>query len=171
MTWWFRFCASTFWLLGGENIYYGWIRPTAIIISQFRRSPDGNYVAAGSLDTVVRIWDVRDETLVERLRGHSDSVYDIAFTPDGKALFSASMDKTLKCWDLTPMLENDGSKTGQGEESARSIEFVGHKDCVLSVAVTPNSAWVVSGSKDRNVLFWDTATGEAQSCFKLIRTP
>ncbi|EEB93899.1 hypothetical protein MPER_07384 [Moniliophthora perniciosa FA553] len=51
-------------------------------------SPNGLYVAAGSLDTVVQIWDVTTGQLVERLRGHRDSVYSVAFTPDGKGLVS-----------------------------------------------------------------------------------
>jgi len=152
-------------------------------------SPDGNYVAAGSLDTVVRIWDVRDESLVERLRGHSDSVYSVAFTPDGKALVSGSLDKTLRYWDLTPMLKGSGVKgdgssvkgtdltaksdvkgdtaskaknEGGDKGSACTVGFTGHKDYVLSVAVSPDGAWVVSGSKDRGVQFWDPRTSQTQ---------
>jgi glucose repression regulatory protein TUP1 len=33
---------------------------------------------------------------------------------------------------------------------------------VLSVALTPDGNWVMSGSKDRGVQFWDPRTGEAQ---------
>ena len=54
-------------------------------------SPDGSLVAAGSLDTVVRIWDVQTGKLVERLRGHRDSVYSVAFTPEGRGLVSGSL--------------------------------------------------------------------------------
>ena len=43
------------------------------------------------MDTVV---------LVERFRGHRDSVYSVAFTPDGKGLVSGSLDKSLKFWDV-----------------------------------------------------------------------
>jgi len=38
-------------------------------------SPDGKLVAAGSLDTMVRVWNVQTGQQVERLRGHKDSVY------------------------------------------------------------------------------------------------
>jgi WD40 repeat protein len=33
---------------------------------------------------------------------------------------------------------------------------------VLSVALTPHGDWVLSGSKDRGVQFWDPHTGAAQ---------
>ena len=38
-------------------------------------SPDGKLVAAGSLDTMVRVWNVMTGQQVERLKGHKDSVY------------------------------------------------------------------------------------------------
>lgn len=38
-------------------------------------SPDGKLVAAGSLDTMVRVWNVSTGQQVERLKGHKDSVY------------------------------------------------------------------------------------------------
>lgn len=33
---------------------------------------------------------------------------------------------------------------------------------MLSVALTPDSQWVLSGSKDRGVQFWDPHTGDTQ---------
>jgi WD40 repeat protein len=33
---------------------------------------------------------------------------------------------------------------------------------VLSVCLTPDGQWVMSGSKDRGVQFWDPVTGNAQ---------
>jgi glucose repression regulatory protein TUP1 len=33
---------------------------------------------------------------------------------------------------------------------------------VLSVALTPDGNWVLSGSKDRGVQFWDPKTGSTQ---------
>jgi glucose repression regulatory protein TUP1 len=33
---------------------------------------------------------------------------------------------------------------------------------VLSVCLTPDGHWVMSGSKDRGVQFWDPVTGNAQ---------
>lgn len=135
-------------------------------------SPDGTLVAAGSLDTVVRIWDVQTGKLVERLKGHRDSVYSVAFTPDGRGLVSGSLDKTLKYWDIQPIYERrrNGTKSGPSgagdkvlEKTSQSLmNFTGHKDYVLSVAVSHDGQWVVSGSKDRGVQFWDAKSAVVQ---------
>ena len=93
-------------------------------------SPDGQYVAAGSMDAVVRIWDVSTGQLVERLRGHRGSVRSIAFTPDGKGLVSGSWDNTLKFWDLSGMgaaakRKSDGKR--DDKSSLCTMNFTGHK--------------------------------------------
>ncbi|KAI8146654.1 WD40-repeat-containing domain protein [Fennellomyces sp. T-0311] len=120
-------------------------------------SPDGRLVAAGSLDKVVRVWDAQTAQVLERLEGHKDSVYSVAFMPDGKTLVSGSLDKTLRMWQLnTNMYNND-----RGKNPCKQV-FTGHKDFVLSVATTPDSNWIVSGSKDRGVQFWDPYTGHTQ---------
>lgn len=36
------------------------------------------------------------------------------------------------------------------------------QDYVLSVAISPDGQWVVSGSKDRSIQFWNIGTGQAQ---------
>ena len=107
-------------------------------------SPSGQFVAAGSLDTVVRIWEVATGVLVEQLRGHRDSVYSVAFTPDGKGLVSGSLDKTLKFWDLSGLSISNAKRSagstmgpwtlGQSavvedeeKSSPCTMNFTGHK--------------------------------------------
>ncbi|SPN98328.1 probable transcriptional repressor rco-1 [Cephalotrichum gorgonifer] len=128
-------------------------------------SPDTKYVAAGSLDKSVRVWDLHQGYLLERLEGpdgHKDSVYSVAFSPNGKDLVSGSLDKTIKMWELnTPRgIGHSGPGPGKGGRCVRTFE--GHKDFVLSVALTPDNQWVMSGSKDRGVQFWDPRTGATQ---------
>ena len=97
-------------------------------------SPNGQFVAAGSLDTVVRIWDVRTAQLVERLRGHSDSIYSVTFTRDGRGLVSGSLDKTLRYWDVGDLVVGSASVNSdkrEGGSSQRMMKFTGHKVGVL----------------------------------------
>ncbi|KAF9051756.1 WD40-repeat-containing domain protein [Panaeolus papilionaceus] len=88
-------------------------------------SPDGNWVAAGSLDCIIRVWNVRTGKMVERLKGHEDSVYSVAFTPNGKGLVSGSLDRSLKYWDITEAIEREGEGAASMNRELRS--FVGHK--------------------------------------------
>ncbi|CAK1366117.1 unnamed protein product [Cercospora beticola] len=129
-------------------------------------SPNGRYVAAGSLDKSVRIWDTQTGVLVERTegeQGHKDSVYSVAFSPNGEHLVSGSLDKTIRMWRLNPRSGYPGSVQPPHPKSGECVRtFEGHKDFVLSVALTPDGNWVMSGSKDRGVQFWDPSTGEAQ---------
>ncbi|GJJ77897.1 general transcriptional corepressor TUP1 [Entomortierella parvispora] len=123
-------------------------------------SPDGRLVAAGSLDTMVRVWDTHSGQLLEKLAGHDESVYSVAFAPDGKTLVSGSLDKTLKSWELN--FSGRGGPNGASKGTVCKSTFRGHKDFVLSVAISPDGKWVVSGSKDRGVQFWDPNTTAVQ---------
>ncbi|KZP08187.1 WD40 repeat-like protein [Athelia psychrophila] len=137
-------------------------------------SASGHLVVAGFLDAVVRIWDAQTGALLERLRGHRDSVYSVAIMPDGKGLVSGSLDKTLKYWDVSGLVAQvkakkdvGGTVVGLAEgkkegESHCTTNFTGHKNYVLSVAVSHDGQWVVSGSKDRSVQFWDSRTAIMQ---------
>jgi len=94
-------------------------------------SADGRYVAAGSLDKSVRVWDATNGQLVERLEGldgHKDSVYSVAFAPNGRDLVSGSLDKTIKMWELSTPRGNN-----QPPKAANCIRtFEGHRVSYLA---------------------------------------
>ncbi|KAF8351953.1 WD40-repeat-containing domain protein [Amanita rubescens] len=144
-------------------------------ITDLAISPNGQFVAAGSLDNVIRIWDVATGVLVERLRGHIDSVYSIAFTPDGKGLVSGSLDNTLKLWDVSGLsVSNAKMSAGKraimedGENSGPwTTNFIGYMDCVFSVAVSHDGQWIASGSSDGGVRFWDARSAAVQCVLQL----
>src|SRR5947209_18622799 len=92
-------------------------------------SPDAFYVAAGSLDKIVRVWDTRTGYLLERLEGHKDSVYSVAFAPDGKTLVSGSLDKTLRLWDMTYIGRGSGNSV---QKNQSKLTFTGHKVCCFT---------------------------------------
>lgn len=58
------------------------------------------FVATGSRDKCIRIWDTRGN-IIMTLKGHDNWVRGLVFHPGGKYLISVSDDKTLRCWDLS----------------------------------------------------------------------
>ncbi|MFE7746166.1 TIR domain-containing protein [Nocardia sp. NPDC057455] len=112
-------------------------------------SPDGRFVANGSSDRTVHLWDIeRGEQSGSPLTGHTRSVGTVAFSPDGRLVVSGSDDETVRVWD---------SKTGHPVGGP----LLGHTNSVTAVRVSPDSKRVVSVSYDNTIRLWDIQTGQA----------
>ncbi|RKK65515.1 Vegetative incompatibility protein HET-E-1 [Fusarium oxysporum] len=108
-------------------------------------SADSQWIASGSLDKTVKIWDACTGTCMRTLEGHGGSVLSIAFSADGRWITSGSCDMTAKIWDAS---------TGA---CMRTLK--GHGDSVLSVVFSADGQWIASGSYDKTVKIWDACTG------------
>ncbi|MEL6856705.1 MAG: hypothetical protein AAFO83_16635, partial [Cyanobacteria bacterium J06607_13] len=62
-------------------------------------SPDGQRIAAGGVDSQVRVWD-QQGNLQALLNRHVNEVRSVAFSPDGQQLLTASLDRTVRLWQL-----------------------------------------------------------------------
>mmetsp|Transcript_40701 Transcript_40701/g.62117 ORF Transcript_40701/g.62117 Transcript_40701/m.62117 type:complete len:205 (+) Transcript_40701:1063-1677(+) len=62
--------------------------------------PYREYIATGSRDKKIRIFEVRTGRCVLTLAGHDNWVTDIMFHPNGKYLMSTADDKSVRIWDL-----------------------------------------------------------------------
>jgi len=109
-------------------------------------SPKGDIVASGTVDRVVKLWDIRSGECVGTLQGHTYPVLSLAFSPDGDQLVSGSGDTTLIVWDL--------------ENQSKVRQMKGHGFYVVAVDWDPNGNRIVSGSVDANICEWDSNSGE-----------
>ena len=72
-----------------------------------RLSPDGSRLASGGYSVKgIRLHDFKTEELKTLLRGHEDTVVDLAFSPNGQWLASASADNTVRIWSIGPSQAN-----------------------------------------------------------------
>ncbi|KAI9323031.1 WD40-repeat-containing domain protein [Zopfochytrium polystomum] len=103
----------------------------------------GQYVASGSRDKLIKIWDTLSGECVFTLAGHDNWVRGLAFHPNGKFLFSVSDDKSIKVWDL---------KAGR---CVRTLDNA-HEHFVTAIDVhRGGQALIATGSVDQSVRLWN----------------
>lgn len=121
-------------------------------------SPDGKKIATGGArgfvggrpnGAVLKIWDAQAGSEVHNLQGHTDFIWDMAFSPDSRRLATASNDKTVKIWDT---------------QTGREIRtFRGHNQPLWSVTFGPDGKRLASAGPKSNIKVWDTDTGDELS--------
>ena len=112
-------------------------------------SPDGERLATGDGDRLVRIWDTRKGTELLTLRGHEDAVGSVAFSPDGRYLVTTDYDATAKVlvWEVQ-----------SGKQIASLLGHdIGSGKGIRSATFSPDGRFIVTAAKDHTVRLWELA--------------
>lgn len=117
-------------------------------------SPDGRYIATGSMDNSVRIWDPKTgKQIGKTLQGHNKWITSLSWEPlhllkpksgNGSRLASSSKDGTIRVWDVDRMLP--------------LYTMSGHKSSVTHVKWS-GLGDIYSTSQDKTVKVWSSKDG------------
>jgi WD40 repeat protein/serine/threonine protein kinase len=114
-------------------------------------SPDERWIASGSQDGMVTIWDATTGRELPSFQAHKNHVRCVTFSPDGRRLATASWDRTAKVWEFDPH---------QGQIKNSLPRVLEHQAEVSRVAFSPDGQHFASAADDKIVRVWDAATGD-----------
>ncbi|MCB9852600.1 MAG: serine/threonine protein kinase [Phycisphaerales bacterium] len=119
-------------------------------------SRSGRFVAAGTDEKCVWVWDMQSGKLLWKRQGHLQ-VQALTFLPDDRRLVSCGYHGLIRIWDV--------------ETGDVTLTFRQHYACIRSVAAAPEGRWFVSASLDKTVRLWcadDRSVGIPQQPEDLI---
>jgi WD40 repeat protein len=64
-------------------------------------SPDGRYLASGSEQGVIKLWDAQTFVLVDTLRGGTGQIRHLSFSRDSQLLAGGAFASPTIVWDLS----------------------------------------------------------------------
>jgi WD40 repeat protein len=116
------------------------------LITTIVLSGDGKYIACGSWDGTVVLWDIENKKETKKFQAHHDKINAITFSNDSRYIVTASADNRITLWDICDINNNKN--------------FFGHTAGVNAVDFSADDRFIVSASSDKTIKIWDAASGE-----------
>ncbi len=134
---------------------------TAICLAQHDQ-----LVISGCWDATITIWNINRAFPLLTIQDAA-TVSSVHASQDGRYILSGGWDKTVKLWEvslprfLDPMsAQSPFVWQERAGISYRCVQvFEGHKGRVRSVCLSVDGRFALSGSDDKTIKLWDTATG------------
>ncbi|HYW94559.1 MAG TPA: hypothetical protein VE870_03120 [Bacteroidales bacterium] len=96
-------------------------------------SKNGRYLACGTLNGNILVYNTGNFQLIGTLKGHKARVTSLAFSPDGSRLVSGSYDGQVLLWDFANM-------------DSQPVKMTDNAGFIFTVAFSPDGNYFVSGS-------------------------
>lgn len=151
-------------------------------------SPDGNWIATGSEDKTVMLWNANNYSFYKNLYDHSKEIIAVQFSPQSNLLITTSMDNTAKVWDVrTGFLKftlegstiwntfpsftpdqrfiyasdnNNRIKVWETGKGRLVHVFTGHTDNIVWLYFEKDRDLLISAGYDSKIQFWDLTSHE-----------
>ncbi|MDE0683751.1 MAG: WD40 repeat domain-containing protein [Candidatus Poribacteria bacterium] len=118
-------------------------------VSTIAFSPNSRWIAGGSGDGTIRVWDAGTGKLIHEFKEHTESIWKLDFSPDNKWLLSISLGGTGLLRNLTNPHERPSTFRQQGTTIYAANFFPDDKDDGYNF---------VTGSSDKRIQLWHTNT-------------
>ncbi|OQR92664.1 hypothetical protein THRCLA_08643 [Thraustotheca clavata] len=103
---------------------------------------NGSFLASGSTDRSVRVWDADTNMLITECLGHNDSVNQLVWDPTStNRVASACNDKSMRIWDV---------------KSAKSTANLSFSSEIMNLAYTNDGKYIAAGHNDSVINLIDT---------------
>ena len=98
-----------FWNTDGELIQTFWHSRRSLLTCMYVDTIN-NLLLLATADKVLEIRDLEDFTLLQRCRGHTDSISGIVYLKEKNQYATCSWDKTVRLWLLHPAITQTGHR-------------------------------------------------------------
>lgn len=115
-------------------------------------SPDEKLLAFATSEHTIEVMRVSDGTVLYTLKGHTDKILSMAFSADSQYLASASGLSTM----FWPNRTGDRSiRLWRMSDGTLAKKWYGPNYEIHGLAFSPDGRWLVTGSADRMVRWWE----------------
>lgn len=135
-----------------EQVIQRFIPPVRLSVLSI--SSSALYLAGGTLDGRILLWDLPTGNLLATLDAHYRSVSVLKFSNDDAALISASEDAGVSVWSLGSLLGNQSPPTPFATLSDHTLPIT---DVAIGIGCFPKLR-VLTASADSTCKIWDLST-------------